>query len=478
MATKGNGKIKINFKDAISADEVVGSCYHIEMGRLQFLVDCGAYQGADVLTEYKVNSRKYHFSAKRLDFVLLTHAHMDHSGQIPKLFKDGFRGTVYVPTGCYRLLRSMWKDIAYINVRNAEYLTKRYGKNYKPLYDEEDVENALAHIEELDFGKYTDITDGVSVKLYRAGHIPASAQIELELSNNNYKKRVVFTGDIGSKNMKKYYTDPMEEIPKCNILIGETTYGDPSRHSITMKDREKDMEKIKTVVHKTCIEDKSKVIIPVFALDRTLEVLSTLYEIYHEDKSFSIPILIDSKLGLQYIKDYFNILDEDKRAYLNKVVNWQNVCQIEEYTVSKAHQESNKPEIVLASSGMMNAGRIIGYMEHFVNNQYAHVLFCGYCSEHTLAAQIKDIKNKYIKINDKSYRNRINITSLNSFSSHASHDCLLDYYSTMEVNEKIILVHGNMDGKLKFSRELQEKISEKNCTTKVLVANSSMTLNI
>ena len=380
MASKSNGKIKIDFSDSISADEVVGSCYRIVLDKTEFLVDCGGYQGKDVLGDYKINNRKYSFSAKKIKYIFLTHAHYDHSAQIPKLVKEGFTGTVYVPQGTYRLIKTMWKDCAYINQKNAEYLSRKYGKNYKPIYNEDDVEHALALVEELPFGEYVNIDDNITIKLYHAGHIVGSAQLEFMLTANNYMKRIVFTGDIGNKHMEKYFVEPIEEISKCNILIGETTYGNPNRHSVTMKDRQKDIEKMYTVIQKTCIEDRSKVIIPVFALDRLVEVLCTLYEMYHADKSFSIPILIDSKLGLQYIKDYYNILDEEKLSYLNKVIHWQNVLQIDEYTVSKAHQESSKPEIVLASSGMLDAGRVVGWVEHYVNNRNRfHAAACVLC---------------------------------------------------------------------------------------------------
>ena len=475
---KKKSSIHIDFSNAGSANGVTGSCYYFEMENTKFLLECGLVQSNNILSDYRANNQKFNFKVKDIDYVFLMDRHADHSLRTPLLYKRGCQATIIVPKGATRIFKDMLLDCAKINQKDADYLSRCYGRTIEPLYTEEDVHKTMAHVIEYNINERIQLNDELAFNFLRSGHVITAASIELWLKSNNNVKKIYYSSDLGNDAVSKYYVEPKQKCEKANIAIVETTYSDSSRHSITVKDRKKDIEKIEQVIRQTCNIQKGKVLIPCFALDRSVEMLTTIYDIFKDDESFNIPILLDSPLMLKHIKSYFNILTGDKLLKLEEVMKWKNIVQIEEWTETQNWAESSRPCVIISSSGYLQAGRSLVYLPYILKDCNSHIMFCGYCSEGSLAWQIKTgDKRKYIKVGEQYVSNKCSITSLNSFSSHIQYKEMLDYYSSIDY-ENILLVHGNMSSKLTFAEELRRELSKKNRTSKVTVVNSGMKISI
>ena len=434
-------------------------------------------QSNNLEKDYYINNRKFNFKIKELQYVLLGHQHQDHSGLLPLLVKRGLNCPIIVPQGCKRILVDMLIDSATILEKEAETLSIRKGREVSPIYTIEDVTATTEMISEYPLYKKIKLNDNIEFKFVNAGHIICGAQIELWLTENNTTKKILYTSDLGNNYINKYYVDTFDPVAKADLVIGETTYAAKGRPQATYQQRLKDREKIKSIIEETCIYNKARVLIPCFALDRLPEILTEIYMIF-KDKDFDIPVLIDTPLGLKHIKSYFNILTGEKYELLKEVMAWKNIKQIGEYPESKHWAESTTPCVILASSGMLTAGRALVYAPYILSNQYNHIIFVGYASENSLAWKIKnDKENKWLEIGDKKCRNNCRITSLYSYSSHMQYDALLWYYSYINCNN-IVLVHGRMEDKAMFAQELNEILSKKAKTTKISIANKSLNLKL
>ena len=241
--------------------------------------------------------------------------------------------------------------------------------------------------------------------------------------------------------------------------------------------RNKDLEKLEAVIRQTCVESKARLLIPVFANDRCQNMLTYIYDIFGQDEAFDIPILIDSPMAIRVCKSYFDLLDGQDADKWKQVLSWKNVHFVEDAQESRDWRECNRPVVVLASSGMMVRGRSTGWAHSMLPRANDRIVFCGFAAENSLASIIKEGKQKTITVSGHRVKNKCQVTDLHSFSSHMQRDSLLKVYGATEC-EKIILVHGEMNGKIEFSKYLQEAISKNNNTSKVIVANKGYTLSI
>lgn len=466
--------IKVSFVGT-NATEVTGSMTHVSVGDCQFLIEAGMNQSSKSLLEtYRINNRKFDFKAKEIKCIIMLHSHLDHCGLLPLLVKRGFSGKIYVPEMNYGLIKILLEDCCYILEKDSETL-KRQGHDLEPIYDMDDVKATLELIEEIPFHEEYTINEKVRIKFSHSGHITNSAHGEIWLTENNVTKKIYYTSDLGNTNVPSYYVHEFEPIEKANLVIGESTYANPLRQ-VKPKDREKDLEKIKCVIEQT-MEKKGKVLIPVFANHRCQTMLTVLYELYGQDKEWKVPIYVDSPMACKISNLMCHIVNEEQMHYWERVMKWNNVHFISEYNDSKALQDSSEPCIILASSGMLTAGRSVAWTQKLLGSSKNHFLFCGYAPEGSLADKIKTGTQKYITVEGKSIPNKAFVTKLVSFSSHMQHDALLNYYS--EINcEKIALVHGNFKDKEPFCKELQDELSNKNKTTKVVCVNSSTVITL
>ena len=457
-------KLRIDFSNGEAAQHVTGSCIYLP--DLEILLECGFSQSNNLERDFRDNGAKFNFSCKKLKYIFIGHTHLDHVGRLPLLYKRGCNAPIIVSKGTLPLLKNMLEDSAKINERDADLLSKQKGRSYEPIYNIDDVNNAIAHVVEYEQNIIWELTDELSFRFTPSGHIKFGGQIELFFHVNNCKKKLVYTSDLGNYLLPKNFSDPFVPIEKCDVLIGECTYADGTRPAATKKSRKTDLEKMESLIWKYCIDNNAKILIPCFALDRTPELYMTLRSIMKKN-GWDVPILIDSPLSVKQFKIY-----ADEHPELWEEVNSSRTRLCSEWNESVVYQKMEGPMIILSSSGMLTAGRVLSHLPYILPNPNNCILFCGYSTEGTLAWDIKHTKHKTLKLAGKRIANRANIIILNSFSSHMQHDQLLDYYSSIQCN-KIYLVHGQQPEKIKFAEELRNEIARKNHTTQVVCVNKS-----
>lgn len=457
-------KLRIDFSNGEAAQHVTGSCIYLP--DLEILLECGFSQSNNLERDFRDNGAKFNFSCKKLKYIFIGHTHLDHVGRLPLLYKRGCDAPIIVSKGTLPLLKNMLEDSVKINERDADLLSKQKGRSYEPIYNIDDVNNAIAHVVEYEQNIIWELTNELSFRFTSSGHIKFSEQIELFFHVNNCKKKLVYTSDLGNYLLPKNFSDPFVPIEKCDVLIGECTYADGTRPAATKKIRKTDLEKIESLIWKYCIDNNAKILIPCFALDRTPELYMTLRSIMKKN-GWDVPILIDSPLSVKQFKIY-----ADEHPELWEEVNSSRTRLCSEWNESVVYQKMEGPMIILSSSGMLTAGRVLSHLPYILPNPNNCILFCGYSTEGTLAWDIKHTKHKTLKLAGKRIANRANIIILNSFSSHMQHDQLLDYYSSIQCN-KIYLVHGQQPEKIKFAEELRNEIARKNHTTQVVCVNKS-----
>lgn len=462
----GKNKIKITFC-GMSANTVTGSMYLIEWNNKKVLLDCGLYQSGslNLLKAYQINHRNYKVPFKNLDAIIISHIHTDHSQLLPYVYSKGAKCPTYISKNSIPIMRIMMQDSVKIFESDTEKLKKKYNTKATMLYQLDDIETALSHVQEIDFHKKYQILDDMTLELFHAGHIVNASQIRLEITVDNVIKTIGYTGDIGSNIEKNYVTD-YEPLPYCDVILGESTYSADLR-SHSMKDKIKDIEKIQTVVQQCCIDSCNKVIFGSFSLGRLQDILTELYKLYGDNKTFSIPILIDAPLGIKICNIYSEVIEKNNELW-EKVKSWKNIVWINDYETSKYYQGLNTPQIIISTSNMLVSGRILGWLKSCLPDENNRIMFCGYANEreeNSLAWQIKNNKH-FVLIDGERVVNEAGIVSLKSFSSHASRQELLQRYSDMNY-QKLFLVHSEFESKVVFAEVLKAELEKKNKTSKV-----------
>ncbi len=448
-----------------SADGVTGSMYYITFNDKQILLDCGLYQTSsdDILNQYKINHRNYKVPFADLDAVIVGHQHTDHFGIVPYLFRRGYTGDIYIPAGSKPLAKIMWEDSLKIFMSDCLKIEKRYGIKAEPLYEQSDIDTAYDHLIELPFGEEIVLFDDLTIRFYHAAHIVNAAQVRLAFKIGETVKYLNYTGDIGSDICKDYIL-PYEPLPYADAVIAECTYGG-SNKSHKQKDREKDIEKIKTVINQCCQENTKKVVFGSFSLQRTQEILTELYKIYGNDESFSTPVLVDAPLAKKVSNVWNRVIEKDSDLWKN-VMSWKNIEWVDTSEDSMAWQKLKTSQIVISTSNFLKAGRILGWLKSILPDSENRLCFCGYSGdEKSVAYQIQHNK-RWVEVDGVKVSNRANVICLNSFSSHACQNELLKRYTDMPYN-KIYLVHGEKSGKIEFAKKLRKSLSDADRSAKV-----------
>ena len=473
---KSKSKIQINFIGE-AANDVTGSCVHIKTPNRQIILECGSFQSCgSTLENYKINNKHFDFKAKEIDYVFLMHNHVDHIGLTPKLYRHGCNAQIIAPAGSQQVAEILLRDSAHIMEMDVVELSEQFKRDYSPIYTDKDVDKCLNHYTEYAIGETIQLDEYIKFRFIPSGHILNSAQLELWITEGNVTKKIGYTSDLGNIHIKKYYTNKFKPIKKCDILIGETTYAREERIA-NQKMRNKDLEKLEAVIRQTCVDEGARLLIPVFANDRCQNILTYIFDIFHNDESFDIPILIDSPMATRVCMTYSQLLDAEDAEKWHKVLAWKNVHFVADAMESREWRDSNRPVVVLASSGMMVRGRSTAWAHNMLPRAHDRIVFCGFATQDSLAATIKEGKQKTITISGHRVKNRCQVTDLHSFSSHMQKDSLLKTYGST-ICEKIVLVHGEMNGKIEFAKELQEEISKNNNTSKVIIANKGYQLSL
>lgn len=432
---KGDG---ITFA-GMSSNEVTGSCYHIQFAGKQILLECGLYQASsnDYLDSYKINSKKFPFKPSEISYIFVEHCHIDHIGLLPRLIKEGFKGKIILTDKAARIAEALLRNCAFIVA-----------------------------------------DDNVSFQWFKNSHCLGAAQLQLILKDEQRCKKILYTSDIGAINPVNHYLS-QTEIPDCfnDYTIMESTYGSKQRTS--KKTRKFDKEHLKTAVE-TVFERNGSVIIPCFSFSRTQEILTVLYEIFGSDTKFKAPVVVDSMLSCEISNIYSEILSGDNLKLWNKVTEWENVRFISDKAESDTCVADDQPKIVISSSGFCTNGRILKYLEKYIADENSMICLCGYCGDNPsyLAYRIKNYKDfKQLKINHTVVENKADCISLYTFSSHANHDDLVKFGSSLKT-EKLILVHGSEESKLELKEDLQKSISKNDKSYKVLCSSKDMFLRL
>lgn len=476
-------KLKSNgiFFTGKASEDVTGSQYLVRFGDSQCLLECGLHQSRsnDYLDSYKINSEKFQFKPSELDFVFVAHTHIDHCGLIPRLVREGFRGRIIATKDTANIMKPLLLNSCAIIKEEARILSKRYKRNYNPLYEEDDVYTTLGLIEAFsEYDKIYKLNENVSFQWLHNSHCLGAAQLQLILRDKNNTKKVLYTSDMGALHSNNHYVTDTE-IPNMfnDVVIMESTYGDSKRTS--KKTRAFDIKHLNVAID-TVIERKGTVILPCFSFSRTQELLTTLYDIYGVRDDFRTPIFIDSKLSCDISKLYSKLLGGTDLKKWQKVCEWDNVNFIEEKDDSINIISNNMPKIIISSSGFCTNGRIVGYLKKYIKDDKSMVIFSGYTGDNPsyLSYRIKNYReNKFIKINKEQIPNRADCVTLSTFSSHANFTDLVKYGSSLKTN-KLILVHGSTDAKKCLASKLTDAISKNDKTYRVVQSFKGMIIRL
>jgi metallo-beta-lactamase family protein len=449
--------MKIQFLGA--AQTVTGSKHLLTINGKKILLDCGLFQGRRK-EAYSIN-QNFSFDAENLDFMILSHAHIDHSGNIPNLVKNGYNGPIYATAATVELCQIMLRDSAYLQEMDIKWVNKRRLRKgetpIKPLYTMEDVEKAMKQFIGLQYDRSTEIADGIDLIFRDAGHILGSAGILLEIKENGRSMRLGFSGDIGHKNMP-IIRDP-NLLRDLDVLIMETTYGN-RQHRKSGDVEEELAEYVRDVSAKG-----GKIIIPAFAVGRTQRITYMLHKLFNQNRIPDIPVFIDSPMACN-ATEVFRLHPECFDRETNRLFMQDNedpfgfgrLAYTREVEKSKQLNELKTPHIIISASGMAEGGRILHHLRNNIGDPKNMVLFVGYAAAHTLARRIMD-GNESVKIFGEEHKVRCTVKKMDDFSAHADQKELLEYLKFISPKKlgNIFLVHGEEDQALPFRQQLIDR---------------------
>lgn len=451
--------MKISFHGA--ARTVTGSKHlvHINNPQKKILLDCGMFQGMGKET-LELNS-KWGFEPSEIDHVIISHAHIDHIGLLPKLVKDGYNGKIYCTTPTRTLMELLLLDSAYIQEADARHINKRRDEQGRehidPLYTEADVREVLPLIETVDYDTPFKIDDGIELLYKDCGHILGSASVNLKLHENDKEVRLTFSGDIGR------YRDVLlrspDNFPQADFIIMESTYGDKLHDLIAPA-----AEDLLHYIQETCLKNKGKLIIPAFSLGRTQELLYMLNRLELERRLPALNYYVDSPLSIKItnaIKTHpecFNDHVQDTMKRDSDVFLFKGLHFIEDVEDSKKLNFLNEPCVIISASGMAEAGRVKHHIANNIGDARNTILMVGYCEPNSLGGKLK--KNpQSVGIFGTQYNVRASIGIIDSMSAHADYEDLTQWLACQDPSQvqKVFLVHGEYDVQEKFKNRLLRK---------------------
>ncbi len=455
--------MKITFLGA--AKTVTGSQHLIEVNGLRLLLDCGLFQG----------KRKEAFKLNRqspcdgnLDAIILSHAHIDHSGNIPCRVKNGFNGDIICTSATRDLCAVMLMDSAYLQSREVDFVNRKRAKEgkvlFEPLYSKEDVVNAMEQFIGMSYNRKRQIFPGVELTLVDAGHMLGSAHVVLDIHDNETNKdvRVVFSGDIGRPGIP-IIRDPQPITEGADVLIVESTYGNRSHPPYPESEKE-----LKRIVHKT-FQRGGTLLIPAFAVGRTQQIVYTLHKLFENNEIPSMPIYVDSPLASR-ATDIFRLhpetYDAEIRDFMlqdreNNPFGFETMKYTSSVDDSKALSTSDEPSIVISASGMMEGGRILHHLKSRISDPKNTILITGWQSPYTLGRRIVD-GNKTVKIFGEKYDVKAKVEVITGFSGHADREGLLAWTGAMQKKpQQTFVVHGEEESANALAEALRAEVGLK-----------------
>ena len=447
--------MKLKFCGA--AGTTTGSQHLLEINGKRILLDCGLYQGSRKHA-YEVNCCFPHFDPKSIDAVILSHAHIDHSGNLPNLTSKGYTGNIYATHATRDLCQIMLADCARIQESDMKWLNKhRKKEGLEPatlLYTEQEAERCLRQFVTINYDRSMPVADGVTVTFIDAGHILGSAQVLLEIDDHSdgKKKRFLFSGDVG-RGSNEVLRDPVP-VPDIDFLLMESTYGG-REHEAPPGVGDHFGEIVRQAVQRG-----GKILIPAFAVERTQQLLYVLHDLFQRGEIPEIPVYVDSPLAVSATEIYRLHPEAFNQEVYNSLFERQNPFGFENLTLvrsvngSKALNDIIGVAIIISASGMCEAGRILHHLKNNIGDPKTTVLFVGYCADNTLGRRIRDGERE-VPILGGRYKVRAKIEIIDSFSGHADHSELLDWFERITgPKTRVWLVHGETDSAQKLREGL------------------------
>ncbi|MEM9666214.1 MAG: MBL fold metallo-hydrolase, partial [Bacteroidota bacterium] len=442
-----------------AAQTVTGSKHLLQLrdGRT-LLLDCGLYQGRRA--EADQLNRQFGFDASQVDVVLLSHAHIDHAGLLPKLWKEGFRGKIYATHATVSLCGLMLMDSAHIQEKDLRFVNKRRRRKgeppVEPLYTADHTEGVLGHFIGVPYNQPFAPLDGVEVIYRDAGHILGSATMVLTVKEDGRTLKVGFTGDVGNPG-RPILRDP-QPMDDCDVLITESTYGGK-----THEPPDQSKARLRDIIQRTS-QRGGKVIIPAFAVGRTQEIVHTLDHLWNEHSLPPIPVYVDSPMAVNATGIYLahpECYDRELRDYLVDDPNpfgWERLEYIRRTEDSKALNGQQVPMVVISASGMCEAGRILHHLRNNIEDARTTILMVGYCADHTLGKRLIEQRPE-IKIYGETYTRRANVEVMNSYSAHADEPGLIEFLDHVDRDrlQRTFLVHGAPERQALLKAALDER---------------------
>ncbi|MDY0081907.1 MAG: MBL fold metallo-hydrolase [Ignavibacteriaceae bacterium] len=442
------------------ARTVTGSQHLLHINGKKILLECGLFQGRRDDTYNK--NKNFRYNPSEIDALILSHAHIDHSGNIPNLVSKGFKGLIYATSATVDLCQIMLRDSAQLQKKDIDYVNKKRKKKNEsaldPLYTLEDVENAMHQFAGVQYNQAIDLFPGIRFTFRDAGHILGSAGVHLEIEESGNKKiNFGFSGDIGRTDSPVIKSPDV--LRDLDILIMESTYGN-RLHSPAEEVEEDLASTIREV-----IDNGGKIIIPAFAVGRTQTIVYMLHKLFNQNRIPEIPIYVDSPLAVdatEVFRSHPECLDrETYRIFLDNnhdPFGFDKLHYIKKTEESKKLNEKEEPMIIISASGMAEGGRILHHLKHNISSSKNLILFVGYAAEHTLARKIMD-GNQFVNIFGEEYEVKAKFKKMDYFSGHADQQELLDYLRLNSTNtlNNVFLVHGEEDMALPFKEKLLQK---------------------
>lgn len=444
-----------------AAREVTGSKHLIttEKGK-RILLDCGMFQGKGHETD--TDNRNLGFEPKDIDCVILSHAHIDHSGLIPYIYKKGFRGSVICTPATRDLCAMLFVDTAFIQQQDTKWYNKKMDRLQKPrvepLYDCKTAEECMRLFITVDYDRKFRIDDDIQLRFSNSGHMLGSAVTTLYIRDEGEVKTIAYTGDIGRP--QSHLLPSPQPFPQCDILITESTYGDRLHEEHLVSEQE-----LLRVVEETCVKKQGKLIIPSFSVGRTQEIVFCLNNLYNEGKIPHLPVYVDSPLSVNatnvfrlYTAD-LNEEVQDVMRYDDDPFGFNTLRYVSDIRESKALNRDTRPGIIISASGMLEAGRVKHHVANHIDDPSTTILIVGYCAPNTLGARIQKKELEIVSIFGFDHRKRAAVEKIEGFSGHGDYEEMIRYFCSHQDPgkiRKVFVVHGESSAQDAYVQHLYD----------------------
>ena len=445
----------IEFYGATSG--VTGSCHILRANGETILLDCGLIQGRR--EEIEKNRQPFPFAPQEISAVVLSHGHIDHSGRIPLLVKQGYQGPIYMQNATADLCDILLQDSAYLQEKDAQYENKWRTRKKKPLieplYTVDDARDALANVIGLRYREKKEILPGIQIRYQDAGHILGSCNVEVWLNEKGVERKVVFSGDLGQYDTP-ILNDPAV-IESADHVIVESTYGNRLH-----RDRQATIDEIGEII-RDAAHDKGNLLIPAFSIGRTQELLYYLGKHYDEWDLDRWHVFLDSPMAIRASKvywDYPHLYDEEAtklRSQVNEMPHLKNLRLTPTPQESMAINQIKSGAIIISASGMMTGGRIVHHLKNNVSRRGAHIMIVGYQANGTLGRKLVD-SSPTVKIHGKEYKVKAHVHTVGGLSAHADADDLTRWMRNFRSNPRVHVVHGEAEAKGDFRARLESEL--------------------